>query len=133
MHKDNISRTSDVNALNFQTISSDTDTLGEVIDTQGYDSLRIVNKSGTVSAGDVTISAIYEDDVIGMGTKTLVPTANLYGNTLAGTVINTANTIKRIGVVTHKQFVQVTYTTANTANLQVGSMAVLGDAEQAGY
>jgi hypothetical protein len=133
MHEDNLSRTTDVNALNFQTIASDTDTLGEVIDTRGYDSLRIVNKSGTVTTGNVTISAIYEDDVVGMGTKTLIPTTNLYGNTLAGTIIDAANTIARIGVVPHKRFVQVTYTTANTANLQIGSNAVMGNADIATY
>lgn len=133
MHEDNISRTADVNALSFQTIASDTDTLGEVIDTRGYDSLRIVNKSGTVTLGDVSISAIYEDDVIGMGTKTLIPTTNLYGNTLADTLIDAANTIARIGVVPHKRFVQVTYTTDNSANLQIGSNAVFGDADIGTY
>ena len=133
MHEDIVSRTSDVKALSFQTIASDTDTLGDVIDTQGYDSMRVLMLSGAVTAGDITITAVYEDDVVGMGTKTLVPTERLYGNTLAGTKIDAANTIARLGIVAHKRFVQVTYTTANSANLEIGSVAVLGHAEQAGY
>jgi hypothetical protein len=126
MHKDGVSRTNSNIALKLQTISSDTATNGEIIDSQGYESLKLITAVGTVSAGDVTVSAIKESDDSGMAGATDVPTARLIGT---NATLDTSDTLDEIGVVLHKQYVRATYTTANSANLVVGSIAELGHAQ----
>jgi len=126
MHKDGISRTNSNIALKLQTISSDTATAGEIIDTQGYESLKLITAVGTVTAGDVTVTAINESDDAAMAGATAVPAARLIGT---NATLDTSDTLDEIGVVLTKQYVQVTYTTANSANLVVGSLAELGHAQ----
>ena len=133
MHEDIISRTVSKIGLAPVVINTDTTTNSIIIDTQGYDSGKIILSSGVVTAGDIIISAINESADSGMSGATAIPTERLYGNTLAGTAIDASATVVKIGFVAHYRYMRFVITSANSANLLVNANVELGHAEQAGY
>ena len=124
MQKDLYNNAKNVVALKLQTINSDTATVGEIIDTQGFESGMISSVSGVVTAGDIVITSISESDDSGMVGATVIPAERLLGS---ATAIAVADTVDEIGFLAVKRYVQVTYTTANSANLTVGSVVALGN------
>lgn len=112
------------NALNFQTIASDTTTAGVIIDTLSFESVEFILKTGAVTAGDVT--ALIEDgDDAGLSDAAAVADQFLLG-TEAATILNAANGNSRIGYNGKKRYVRLSAVTDNSANLEVGAIAVLG-------
>lgn len=109
-------------ALNFQTIASDTTTAGVIIDTAGYESLEFVMQTGTVTAGDVT-PLLQDGDDSGLSDVAAVATDFRLGSLVT---LDAANGITRVGYVGKKRYVRLSAVTDNSANLQVGSIAVLG-------
>jgi len=124
MQNDLYNNVKSVVALNHQTINTDVDTVGVAVDTLGFESAIASVKTGAVTAGDVTISAVLESDDAGMAGATAIPANRLIGSASA---VSTANTIDEIGFVADKRYVQVQVTTANTADLAVGANVILGD------
>ena len=114
-----------VNALNTQALSSDTTTAGVEIDLADYqgESATFVMKTGAVSAGDVTL-LIQESDVSGSGFAN-VADDDLLG-TEAGTTLDAANKVAKIGYSGHKRYLKASVVTDNSANLTVGVEFVAG-------
>ncbi len=110
-------------AFNIQTISSDTTTAGTEIDTTGFESATIIFQAGVVTAGDATL-LVQESDTSG-GTFTDVADADLIGLE-ASTKLDTSNSVTRIGVLNSKPIIKVSVVSANSANLIVSAIAVLG-------
>jgi hypothetical protein len=117
-------------ALKLQTISSDTTTVGEIIDTQDFESGKIALLSGTITAGDIIIAEIQESDASDMAGETAIPSDRLIGSF---TLLEAADddTVAEVGFVTIKRYVRITVTTANSANLVAGATVELGNAHVA--
>ena len=103
------------------TINSDTTTAGIILDTQGYDACDLSLFTGAVTAGDVTLSANESNDS-GMSGATAVSGDFLVGGLDA---VSTANTVDQCGLVLTKRYLQVSITSANSANLVAGALVVL--------
>lgn len=108
-------------------ITADTTTNGEIIDTEGYESLVLDTFVGVVTTGDIT-PVLYESDDSGMSGETVIPADKLIG---AYATLDTSATINSVGAVVGKQFVRPKYVSANTASLLVGSNVVLGHPHKA--
>lgn len=121
------SNINDVVALNSATISTDTTTTGNAIDTSGYESVTFIPSIGTRTDGTYT-PLITECDTSG-GSYTAVADADLIG-TEAAAALNASNTSSRIGYVGHKQFVKFSFVSASTSSGSTGCtcIAVLGSA-----
>ena len=126
MRYDSKSEIKELVALNFQTINTDTTTNGNIIDTQGYLGLTFIMQAGTVTLGDVTMKIEHGDDS-GLSDAAEVSDTFLIG-TEALSILDAANEVSRIGYVGKKRYVRLSAVTANSANLQVGSIAVLNKA-----
>ena len=112
-------------ALKLQTIASDTTTVGEIIDTQGYDSGKIALLTGTVTLGDIIIAEIQESDADDMAGETAIPAARLLGSF---TLLEAADddTVAEVGFITTKRYIRMTATTGSSANLVCGATVELG-------
>ncbi len=114
----------DLVALDTQVIASDVTTAGNIIDTVGFESVTFVLQAGVVTAGDV--EALIEDgDDSGLSDAAAVADDFLIG-TEASTNISATNGIATIGYVGKKRYVRLSSVTANSANLTVGSVVILG-------
>lgn len=123
MQRDLYNNAKNVIGLKTQVISADAANVGEIIDTQGFESALISLVTGVVTTGDIVITSIGESDDAGMSGETNIPAARLFGT---ATAITASDTVDEIGFVTTKRYVRVTYTSANTASLTCGSVVTLG-------
>lgn len=119
-------------ALQPQDISTDTTTVGEVIDTLGFDSCTFVVATGAIADTNL-VPAITECDTSG-GSYTAVDDADLIGTEALATLDqdNDADTAK-IGYLGSKRYVKLSLVSTSTsgANL-VGAVALLGHARHSG-
>lgn len=113
-----------VNALNSQTIASDTTTNGVKLDLKGYESCVFELKTGVVTAGDV--QALIEDSP---DNSVFTPVTDTFLNgTELLTNISTSHGITTIGYVGKQRYVRLSAVTDNSANLIVTASAVKGNA-----
>lgn len=120
---DSKNRIKEEQALNQQAIAADTVTNGEIIDTAGYESCTFVVQTGVVAAGDVS-PLIEQGDDPGLSDAAAVTGDDLIGDVVA---LDAANTTTRIGTVGKKRYVRLSAVTANSADLTVGSVCILGN------
>lgn len=113
-------------ALNPQTIATSTTTVGNEIDTLGYQSLTFLPSIGTRTDGTFTI-LVQDSDVSGSGFVDVVDDF-LSGTESAAAIIAT-NTIKKIGYVGKKRYVKCSMvsTTVTSGSTSVQIVAILGD------
>ncbi len=129
MHRDLYNNTINPIGLNTQTFAADADNTGNIIDTQGYESGLVILILGTVTTGDIIITKVQESADSGMSGATDIPAARILGTAVA---LDTANTTNQTGFVSTLRYIQVTYTTANTAaDLVAGSTIILGNPHNA--
>ena len=121
--KDLYNNVKGVIALVPQAIASDTDTVGVIIDTLGYESVKLSLSTGAVTAGTVVIKEVNESDSSSMASETVIPAGRLTG-TIA--TVSTANTINEIGIYPVKRYIRVEVTTASSADLVVAGLCDLG-------
>lgn len=126
--KDNTKNVKAVVALQPQSITSDTTTVGEVVDTAGYESCTFVIATGSINDANL-LPAITECDTSG-GSYTAVADGDLIGTELLATLenANDADTAK-IGYRGSQRYVKLSLVSTSTvgANL-VGAVALLGHA-----
>jgi len=116
-------------ALDFGTISTDTTTAGNIIDTQGFQSVVFGIITGTVTDGDYTI-LIQDGDESNLSDAANVADAYLRG-TEAGASF-TADTdddkISKIGYIGIKRYVRMSIVSTNTSSgAVIGGYAILGN------
>lgn len=115
-----------VNALDIQTIDSDTTTAGDVIDTKGYESVTFLAQTGTVTDGDYAFNVQVGNLANGSDM------ADASAEELIGSEPNFAddtddNAVARVGVITDKRYVRVQVVSTNTTSgALIGATAVLG-------
>lgn len=119
-----------VNGFDTQVINSDTTTNGEIIDMQGFDSLLYAIQAGTITLGTITPVVEHGDDS-GLSDASDVADINL-NPTEADAVFAATddNVVKRIAYTGSKRYVRLKLTTADSADLTVGAVAIQANASQ---
>ncbi|MGR3179841.1 MAG: hypothetical protein ACUZ8E_17515 [Candidatus Anammoxibacter sp.] len=102
-----------LNALDSQTIATDTTTNGEIIDTAAFHALEFILKSGAVADGDFTVALQHGDDS-GLSDAATVAAADLLGSIVFLAADDDA--AKRIGYIGKKRFVRMTIVSDNTSS-----------------
>lgn len=133
MNFDNKNENKSEVALKLQTISSDTTTVGEVIDTKDCEALMFMIQSGTITTGTIT-PVINESDsisgTIGAGATlsggSSVDAGDLVGTLAAATfAVTDDDKIKTVGYIGKKRYVCLSVTTAgSTFSGTVGAQAL---------
>lgn len=119
-----------VQAMHYQTISTDTTTAGDVIDTAGYQSVEYIFHSDTISGGTFTPMFEESDTYASPFVGTAVSTDNLLGTIADVTFGHTGAddyACKKIGYVGKKRYVKMSMVTTDTANGVIGAVALLGN------
>ena len=104
-------------------------TVGAIIDTKGFESFEYVIDVGTITTGTFSLT-LEEDTVVGLGTATAVPAANLLGALPTFTKSpDESDTITRVGINAKKQFQRLTLVGASTPVADFTVWAILGHAK----
>jgi hypothetical protein len=102
------------NALNVSAISSNTTTVGAIIDMQGYGALEFVLRSGTLTDGTYT-PLVEEGDAANLSDATAVADVDLLGTEAAAAFILTDdNTVKKVGYIGNKRYIRLSVVSAGT-------------------
>lgn len=112
--------------------------VGQIIDTQGYDSLEFVIATGTLSDADATYTVLVEEGAASnLSDNTAIPDAALIGTEAqAAFQFGDDDAIRKIGVkvATCKRYIRLTITpvqTADSGNTPVSVIAALGHPSRA--
>ena len=118
------------NALNIQTINSDTTTNGNIIDTQDYEACEFVLLMGTLTDGDYTV-LIQHGDNSALSDAAAVADSQLLG-TEAGasfTADTDDNRVSKIGYIGTKRYVRFNIVSTSTSSgATMGAICLLGHA-----
>ena len=128
MHKDLYNNAKTVVAVVATTLAGDGDTVGAIIDTDGFESGKVSVIATAVTTGEVLISKIQESSDSGMAGATDIPAARIIG-TAAG--VDTVNTLNELGFVSTERYVQVTITGSDTSVLTFVALCELADPSSA--
>lgn len=116
-------------ALNIQAISSDTTTVGNIIDTRGFQSLEFVNISGTITDGDYAL-LIEHGDASNLSDAAAVADSDLIGTEAAASfdADTDDNLALRVGYIGEKRYVRASLVSTNTTTGgTLGVLAILGN------
>ncbi len=117
-------------ALEPQVIDSDTNTDGEILDVQGFDSLEIAVQTGELADGAFAC-ALYHGDDDALGDAALVLAADLIGDAPAFDDTE-SNTAKKVGYKGAKRYVRLRVASTGTTDGGIlSAMAVQGAARNA--
>lgn len=113
------------NALDTAAITSDTTTVGEIIDTQGFESTEFLIQSGVITDGSYAV-LVEEGDDSGLSDAAAVADDDLLGTELlAAFVAADDNKVAKIGYLGSKRFVRVSLvSTGTTTGGTFGAIAV---------
>ena len=118
-----------VNALNIASITTNTTTAGEQVDTQGYESVTIEVIVGARTDGTVT-PLLQETDVAGSYSGS-VADEDLIGLE-ADAALSTLNARSRFGYIGKKRYVKLSLvSTSVTSGLTAGGSVILGNPKSA--
>jgi hypothetical protein len=120
--KDMHDSTKKVVALNSQTVSSSTTTVGNVIDTKGYHSLELIFTLGNWTDGTFT-PLIEESDASDMSGSNAVADENLFG-TEAAAALGADYAISSVGVWLGKRYVRASVVSSGVTSGSLGVCAV---------
>ncbi len=101
-------------ALDAAVITTDTTTVGNIIDTQGYEAIEFVIQSGTVTDGTYT-PLIEEGDDSGLSDAAAVADSGLLGTEAAAAFAAADDdAVKRVGYRGGKRYVRLSMVSAGT-------------------
>lgn len=101
-------------------------TVGNVIDTLGFESLEYVIMAGTITTGSFSLT-LEESTVVGMTGATAVPADNILGVNLPVWAATDDDTICRVGVNSKKRFHRLTLVGASTPVGDFVAIAILSN------
>ena len=125
--KDQRSDLSVLEALAAQTISTDTTTVGAIIDRKGFEAVTIAMAAATLTDGTYT-PLLEEGDDSGLSDAAAVADADLIG-TEAGEAFAATddNTVKTLGYIGTKRYVRLSIVSASTSSGgALSAVAILG-------
>lgn len=99
-------------ALAVQDITTNTTTVGAIIDTAGFESLEFAITSGTITDGAYAL-LLEEGDDPGLSDAAAVPADNVLGS-LVGFVAADDDTVKRVGSIGKKRFHRLSVVSTGT-------------------
>lgn len=109
-------------ALDYQEITSDTNTDGDIIDTQGFEGCEFTLQGATITDGTFTL-AVRQGDDSGLSDATTASGSEVLGSE----AVTASNTVAQIGYVGNKRYVQLrVVSTATTSGGFVAGTAALG-------
>lgn len=111
-------------ALEF-TAAAGAETVGEVIDTDGFESIEFFVSSGTITTGEFDVS-LDSDSVVGFSSPTAIPAALILG-ALPNWLVGDDDIVRRVGTVVKEQFVRMTLDGGDTPVGQFYGFAVLSN------
>lgn len=120
-----------VNALNLQAISSNTTTVGNIIDTALFESIEWAIIAGTITDGAYALKIEHGDDS-GLSDAADIGSDDLLG-TLTGLIATDDDGVKRVGYIGKKRYVRLSLvsTGVTTGVDSVGAVALLSDPKHA--
>ena len=118
-------------ALAVQDITTNTTTVGAIIDTAGFESLEFLITSGTITDGAYAL-LLEEGDDSGLSDAAAVPTANILG-VLTGFADTDDDTVKRVGSIGKKRYqrLSIVSTGVTTGGTNFTALAVKGNPRSA--
>ena len=120
-----------INAFDVQTINTDATTNGDIIDTQGYDSILLAIQAGTITLGTLT-PIVQEGDESNLSDASAVADADLNPTEALTTfAVTDDNVVKRIAYTGNKRYIRLQLVSAASANAVVGAQAILANASSA--
>ncbi len=103
-------------ALNTTAISTNTTTVGNIIDMQGYGSIEFIIQSGTLTDGTYT-PLIEEGAVANLSDAAAVADADLLGTEAAAVFAATDdNTVKKLGYIGNSRYIRISIVSASTTS-----------------
>lgn len=127
--KDLHSKVGVLSALSPALTTATTDTAGNAIDLQGFNSLAFVAQTGAVTTTNASINLrVQESDTATASDFSDVAPVDLTGSNPAFTagVASIANAVRKVGYHGAKRYVRIVRTGAASATGNVGAIAVLG-------
>ena len=113
-------------ALNINTVNSDTTTIGEIIDTKGFESIEFVVASGTVTDGLFNF-VLEEGDDAGLSDATVLDSSQILGALLEFTSA-ADNTTFRVGSIGKDRFQRLSMISTGTSlGGLFSAIAILGN------
>jgi hypothetical protein len=111
-------------ALNHQEITSNTTTVGEIIDTLDFESIEFILQSATVTDGVYTVKLEDGDDAA------LADAADVSSELVLGTlpdlILSDDNVVRRVGTIAKKRYVRLSVvSTGITSGGFMGAVAIL--------
>ncbi len=132
MERDMHNNVNGLNALDAAAITTNTTTVGNIIDMVGFESLEYFIQSGVLTDGDYAF-LLEEGDASNLSDAAVVPTAEVLGD-LVGFILDTDdNLVKRVGSIGKKRFqrLSIVSTGTTTGVAFMSAVAVQGDPKQA--
>jgi len=113
-------------ALDSQEITTNTTTVGNIIDTVGFESIDFQFQSGTITDGTYTF-ILRQGDEANLSDAAVVPPEEVLGD-LTGFVAADDNAVKHVGSVGKKRFQEVSILSADTSSgaTDMSCIAILG-------
>lgn len=102
-------------ALVNSEITSDTTTLGAIIDTAGFESLEFVLQSGTITDGTYAIT-LEDGEEANLSDAAAVDSELVLGSEEAAFVAADDDAVKRIGYIGKKRYVRLSILSASTTS-----------------
>jgi hypothetical protein len=116
-------------ALTSQTISTDTTTAGEIIDTQGFAAIEFIMQSGTLTDGTYTPLIQDGDDSALSDAAAVADTFLTNTEASAAFAATDDDAVKAIGYVGHKRYVRLNIVSASTSSGGVLAAVVVKGAQ----
>lgn len=131
MEYDLHSNVDDRTALNASAITTNTTTVGNIIDTLGFQSLEFIAQSGAITDGAYAL-VLEEGDADDLSDAAVVPSDNVLG-ALNGFVAADDNATKRVGSIGKKRYqrLSIVSTGTSTGAAFMSAIAVLGNPNSA--
>lgn len=129
MEKDLHNNVDERNALNAAAITTNTTTVGNIIDTKGFESVVLAAILGVRTDGTYTLKLEHGDDS-GLADAADVAAADRLGSL---TAMNASNQVARIGYIGKKRYVRLSIvsTGVTTGVAAAGALALLGHPQYA--
>lgn len=100
-------------------------TVGNIIDTQGFESLEYVITSGDITTGDFTM-LLEDGDDAGLSDAATVSSELVLGQAGSAFAVTDDNVSKRVGTISKKRYQRLTLVGANTPAGVMSAVAILG-------
>jgi len=108
-------------------ITSNTTTVGAVIDTLGFESLEFIVEAGTLTDGDYDV-VLQEDDTVGFASPTTISSELVLGALPSFAFASGADSAQRVGTIAKERFIRLSVVSTNvTTGGGLSAVAVLSN------